>query len=171
MDTIIKTWSDLLLYDPCNSYLLKWRLETFLWMDQSFPSLLSRTRYGESLSLKLVSDSVLLYRVEPDSESDSNFPLWEAQAWNLAILWGLSKYRVSRSKTRLGLGLGLVILEGTRLGIGLGIVEVSCKVSDSESRLENSDPGNSEMDIIFLRIYCHHRSMVWMDFKIQTNQK
>ena len=77
----------------------------------------------------------------------------------MAILWGLlykgirdsdSKYRVSRSKTRLGLGLGLVILEGTRLGIGLGIVEVSCKVSDSESRLENSDPGNSELDVHIL---------------------
>ena len=69
----------------------------------------------------------------------------------MAILWGLlykgirdsdSKYRVYRSKTRLGLGLGLVILEGTRLGIGLGIVEVSCKVSDSESRLENLESGN-----------------------------
>ena len=122
---------------------------------QSFPSLSSWTRIGESLGLRLVSDSVLLYRVELDSvsESDSNFLLWEAQACNLAILWGLlckgirdsdSKYRVSRCKTRLGLGLGLVILEGTKLG--LGIVEVSCKVSDSESRLENSDPGNSALD-------------------------
>ena len=58
-----------------------------------------------------------------------------------------SKYRVSWSKTRLGLGLGLVLLEGIKLGLGLGIVEVSCKVSDSESRLENSDPGNSGMDV------------------------
>ena len=46
-----------------------------------------------------------------------------------------SKHRVSRFKTRLGLG--------TKLGLGLGIVEVSCKVSDSESRLENSDLENS----------------------------
>ena len=63
-----------------------------------------------------------------------------------------SKYRVSRSKTRLGLGLSLVILEGTKLGLGLGIVEVSCKVSDSESRLENSDPGNSEPNLTYVLV-------------------
>ena len=87
--------------------------------------------------------------VEQDSvlELDSKFPLCKAQAWNWVILWGFiykgirdsdSKYRVSRSKNRLSLGLSLVILEVTRFGLVLGIVEASCKGSmlfDSNCRI------------------------------------
>ena len=55
-----------------------------------------------------------------------------------------SKYRDSRPKTRLGLGLGLVLHESSSLGLRLGLVLMSYAVSDSESGLENSESGNSD---------------------------
>ena len=54
-----------------------------------------------------------------------------------------SKYRDSRLKTRLRLGLGLDIHQWSRLGIGIGLVFTSQAVSESKSGLENGDSGNS----------------------------
>ena len=59
-----------------------------------------------------------------------------------------SKYRDSRPKTRLGLGIGLVIHELYRLGIGIGLVFAPEAVSDSKSGLENSESGNSALSCI-----------------------
>ena len=56
-----------------------------------------------------------------------------------------SKYRDSRLKTRLRLGLGLDIHQWSRLGLGIGLVFMSEAVSDSELGLENWDLGNSAM--------------------------
>ena len=57
-----------------------------------------------------------------------------------------SKYRDSRPKTRLGLGIGLVTHELYRLGLGLGLVFAPEAISDSKSRLENLESGNSDVE-------------------------
>ena len=123
---------------------------------QNFPSLSSRTRNSESLDLRLVSDSVSLYMVRQVSvlDSDSNFSSLLVSSLESDHFGGLlcqgnrhsdSKYPVSRFKTHLSLGLGLVWHSWTRLG--LGIYLLSRRVSDSESRLKNPDSGNSDRDL------------------------